>query len=168
MNIETSIVSLYEGLLAGQDSTLSTGDKQVKRPEIAFDVKCKDFKDVVEMFANYFGVKTPKPTKKTHLQWAINYSSSHLYSDVDYVKFELYDPNTGEHTLEIIDTGDKNKYPVFRIRTGYIEGVLRNRRIHYVYGESGYSHSVYKYGDNFYKWLPRGFKDWLEFNQNPG
>lgn len=59
-----SIIDIYEGLLAGQDSTLSAGDRQVKRPEIAFDVKCKDFKDIVEMFANYFGVKAPKPTRR--------------------------------------------------------------------------------------------------------
>jgi hypothetical protein len=163
-----SLYNTYEGLLAGQDNTLSTGDKHVKSPEIALNVKCKNFKELIEMFANYFGVKTPKPTKKTHVEWDINYTVSRIYSDVDYVKFNLNDPNTGEHTLEIIDTGNKNKYPVFRLRTGYIDGVLRNRRICTVYGESGYSYSEYKYGDNFYKWLPREFKDWLEFNQNPG
>lgn len=163
-----SLYNTYEGLLAGQDNTLSAGDKHIKRPEIALSVNCKDFKDIVEMFANYFGVKTPKPTKKERIQWDINYTASYIYSNVDYVKFNLNDPNTGEHTLEIINAGSKNKYPVFRIKTSYIGGALRNRQIYVVYGESGYSYGAYKYGDNFYKWMPREFKDWIYFNQNPG
>ena len=163
---------IEEGLLAGQDNTLSTGDKQVKRPEIALSVNCKDFKDLVKTLSAYFNVKQPKIKKLNKLEWdAINSADTYCYYDVDYVKFDLNDPNTGEHTLEIINVDDKNKYPVFRIKTCYIDGILGKRAHYIIYGESGYSFGMnneYKYGDSFYKWMPRGFKDWIYFNQNPG
>lgn len=163
---------ICEGLLKGQDATLVDGNKQLP-PDAMLNKKCKDFKELIEMFALYFGVKVPRIVKKSHLQWELNYTQTYCYSDVDYVKFMLNDPNTGRHTVEIINAGIKRKYPVFRIQSKYYDGVLRNSAITTVYGETTYGEKSYEYGkDYFYDWIINNndqmFKKWLEFNQNPG
>ena len=55
VNIPNSLHSLLEGLLAGEDTTLISGDDIIKTPEIVLDVKCDDIQQVANVISKCIG-----------------------------------------------------------------------------------------------------------------
>ena len=166
--------NILEGLLSGQDSVLDAGDKVMKRPEFALNEHCKDLKEMVELLAKYFEVKTPRVSKKK-LDWKEqNYSQTYVMNDTyDYAKFVINDFDTGKHILELAGNGH---CVVFKIKTKYIDGVVKNRAEELYFGLLNEFSYRFKDGLTFYEWTKRKgnwnrinpFSKWIEFNQNPG
>lgn len=70
VNIPNSLHSLLEGLLAGEDATLISGDDVVKRPEVALNVRCNDINDVADVVGKCVGQKIK--VKKMTGKWLVN------------------------------------------------------------------------------------------------
>lgn len=140
-------------------------------PELVLNNKYKNFKELIEALAKYFGVKVPDIVRnketRVHLDGGFQIRR---YYDVDSVTFDLKNSNTDTNTLKVIDNTEGN-YPVFVVYTDFVNRKLRRMPLAFTYGEvlKGFIDTrvkPYKYKkDKFYDWCPDEFKEWLKNNQ---
>ena len=71
VNIPNSLHSLLEGLLAGEDATLISGDDIVKKPEVALNIKCNDIQQVADIIGKCIGqnIKVKKNVWQVVCHW---------------------------------------------------------------------------------------------------
>ena len=103
------MITLKESILNDTKSKIKNVSNDIRKPEIALDVQCKNFEDVVNAVAFCLGVENVK-IGKTSARWKQAYPSKdgiEFYND-PYVRFDLY--NSGgkkQRSIRIAMWGSK-------------------------------------------------------------
>lgn len=169
----TDYLMFNEASALSNNNVLISEEETGYGPEQVLNNKYKNFKELIEALAKYFGVKVPDIRKKDEIKVHL-YDGSIIrrYYDVEYVVFDLKNNVVDVNQLTVIDNAE-GKYPIFVLFTNFVKGKLRPNGIplSFTYGEiprgvNDTRNERYKYKkDKFYDWCPNDFKEWLKNNQ---